>query len=82
MNQIGGADKVRLLNILMQLRKVVNPPLFRSRTQCSLARHPPTIRRWHPLFCTRCATIRTCLTVPSLVRRTPTARTCGTRRAR
>ena len=26
LNQLGGADKVRLLNILMQLRKVCNHP--------------------------------------------------------
>ena len=44
MNQIGGADKVRLLNILMQLRKVTSP----------LGRHPVT---WHTLpraVCAKC----------------------------
>ena len=52
LNQIGGADKVRLLNILMQLRKVcadrllVSRARLRSRTACG-----DVVRAWRVQVC-------------------------------
>ena len=94
LNAIGGTDRSRLLNILMQCvrrgdcaRPTTPPPSRATATLCPLLAPPLPIS---PLRaparslagCARSATIPTSSTAPSRGRRTSTGRTCGRTPAR
>ena len=83
LNAIGGTDRSRLLNILMQCVAAraraarAAPQLAAPLSALPVSAAPP-----RPAGCARCATTRTSSTAPSRGRRTLTGRTCGRTAAR